>query len=144
MKHLKQPIFLSFLRSFVAVGLLLLTISCLQAQNLRISGRVLEAHSEEPVPFANVVVKGKMIVVTADESGNYTLQMPMNKIIPAVDSLVASAVGYRRSAHVIGADSVQQINFFLSSEDYLLNEITIILGEDPAYEMLRKIIKKLL
>lgn len=141
MKHLKQPIFLSFLRGFIAIGLLLLAIPCIQAQSLRISGRVLEAHSEEPVPFANVVVKGKMIVATADESGNYILQIPMNKISPAVDSLVASAVGYKRSTYVIGADSVQQINFFLSSEDYLLNEVTIVLGEDPAYEMLRKMIK---
>ena len=112
-----------------------------QAQKIVITGAVLEAHSEETIPFANVVIKGKPIAVTADEMGVYRFVLSASQINRG-DSLIASAVGFKKMAHVIkSADTLINVNFRLIREDYTLNEVVILAGENPADRIVRKIIK---
>lgn len=128
-----------YLFYFILLALFFISDAAM-AQKIAIKGAILESHSEEPIPFANVVIKGKPIAVTADETGIYRITLPASQI-SAGDSLVASAVGFKKSAHKISIDSVQNINFRLIREDYTLNEVVILAGENPADRIVRKIIK---
>lgn len=111
------------------------------AQTITISGSIFELHSQEPIPFANVAVRGKPIVTTADEMGNYRMVLPSNQLSPT-DSLMASAVGFRKISRPIrlSADSSSHFNFRLPREDYTLNEVVILAGENPADRIVRAII----
>ena len=62
---------------------LVFTGNKVQAQKIIITGAILEAHSEETIPFANVVIKGKPIAVTADEMGVYRFVLWHRKLARA-------------------------------------------------------------
>lgn len=60
------------------------------AQNAQISGRVIDATNNEPLPFANVVVKGTTIGATTDFDGKFLI----TGLTPGFISLEATYVGY--------------------------------------------------
>ncbi|HLN54061.1 MAG TPA: TonB-dependent receptor [Lentimicrobium sp.] len=55
-----------------------------------IKGRIFEANSNEPVPFANVIIYETTVGVTSDLEGNFTI----NNIHPGYIRIAASSVGY--------------------------------------------------
>jgi len=63
------------------------------AQTARISGRVIDATNNEPLPFANVVVKGTAIGATTDFDGGFVI----TGLKPGFVSLEATYVGYRNA-----------------------------------------------
>ena len=79
----------------LAVSLLFTTLfsslaASLFAQNAQISGRVIDATNNEPLPFANVVVKGTTIGATTDFDGKFLI----TGLTPGFISLEATYVGY--------------------------------------------------
>ncbi|MCK9452395.1 MAG: TonB-dependent receptor [Bacteroidales bacterium] len=65
----------------------------IQAQTAQISGRVIDATNNEPLPFANVVVKGTTIGATTDFNGGFVI----TGLKPGFVSLQATYVGYRNT-----------------------------------------------
>ncbi|KAA9333030.1 carboxypeptidase-like regulatory domain-containing protein [Hymenobacter busanensis] len=104
------------------------------AQRMAFSGRVTEAATGQPVPFASVYVKGTTLGTTADEEGRYQLPVPQ-----PVDSLWASAVGFRPKSVAVGKQPVQTVNLALPSAAIALGEVTIRPTENPAYAILRQV-----
>lgn len=75
-------------RTFILLALLLLC-STIYAQ-VRISGVVTSADDNEPIPFANVVVKGTTKGVSTDVNGKYILEnIPENAV------LIFSSIGFQ-------------------------------------------------
>ena len=79
----------------LAVSLLFTTLfsslaASLFAQNAQISGRVIDATNNQPLPFANVVVKGTTIGATTDFDGKFLI----TGLTPGFISLEATYVGY--------------------------------------------------
>ncbi len=74
---------------YTYLTLLFLFGSALSAQQGIIKGRVFNAINNEPLPFANVVVKDTDIGTTTDVDGNYEL-----KVEPGLYNVEASFVGY--------------------------------------------------
>lgn len=109
-------------------------------QSMQILGRVFDDQTEESVPFANVVFKGTGVGTTSDLDGNFsfTVKLPL----PA-DSLVISSIGYKRVSKYVPAVAgvPQTINFRLLRDDYVIEDIVILAGENPADIMMRKVIK---
>jgi hypothetical protein len=105
-----------------------------RAQQLVLTGRVTEAATGQPVPFASVFVKGTTLGTTADDEGRYELRLPH----PA-DSVSASAVGYKPKSRKIGAQPAQTVNLALPSAAQQLGEVVIRSTENPAYAILRKV-----
>ncbi|MFN3378793.1 MAG: DUF5686 family protein [Runella zeae] len=102
-----------------------------------ISGRVTDAQTGDPVPFAAVAIKGKTAGVTTNFEGFYIL-----KTTQIGDSLVASSMSYRIRAKAIQKDSLSQvIHFQLESSEIKLQEVKIYAGENPAYNILRRVVK---
>lgn len=99
-----------------------------------VSGKVLDANSGDPIPFASVIFKGTAIGITTDFDGNYTL-----KTSAPVDSLQATYIGYKSKSKVVKKGLKQVINFQLEELSTSLSEVVITAGENPAFEILRRV-----
>lgn len=106
------------------------------AQETRVSGKVIDASSGDPVPFANVVFKGTTIGSTTDFDGNFTI-----KTYSPTDSIVASYIGYVVKAKAVQKGVSQVINFQLIEDVISLQEVVIMAGENPAWSILRNVVK---
>lgn len=105
------------------------------AQETTVQGKVTDATSGDPIPFVNVVFKGTTIGATTDFDGNYLI-----KINQAVDSVVASYIGYKSRSKAIKPGTKQTVNFQLAEDVVNLQEVVIRAGENPAYAILRKVV----
>jgi hypothetical protein len=129
----------SFLRIHPASLLLISVLSApatLLAQETIVSGKVTDAASGDPIPFVNVVFKGTTAGGTTDFDGNFQIHTTL-----AVDSVVASYVGYHARTKALVRGTKQSINFQLTEDVVSLQEVVIYAGENPAYEILRNVVK---
>jgi hypothetical protein len=111
------------------------------AQTKTITGKVTDSGSGDAIPFANVYFKGGTLGVTTDFNGNYSLKIP-NGVIPR-DTLHASNMGYETRGKVVNRDlEAQVINFQLQNSAYNLKEVVISSGENPAFRILREVVKR--
>lgn len=106
------------------------------AQETMVQGKVTDAASGDPLPFVNVFFKGTTIGATTDFDGNFTL-----RTLNATDSLVASYVGYKPRTKAVKRGTKQIINFQLSEELIGLQEVIVYAGENPAFEILRNVVR---
>lgn len=87
---------IQYLKTVLFTGTLFLSISfnSLFGQGARIDGKVIDATNNEPLPFANVVVKGTSIGATTDFDGNFSI----TGLEPGFVTLEATYVGYRNQS----------------------------------------------
>jgi hypothetical protein len=100
-----------------------------------VKGKVTDAGSGDPIPFANVIVKGTTIGTTTDFDGNFTLRIA----VPA-DSITVSCLGYTARSKKVGRGA-QTINFQMAETATNLQEIVFDAGENPAYAILRNVVR---
>ncbi|HRP90872.1 MAG TPA: DUF5686 and carboxypeptidase regulatory-like domain-containing protein [Edaphocola sp.] len=91
----------------------------------------------DSIPFASILIKDSNKATSAGEDGSYFLQVPEGKV-----TLVVKVVGYRPYAQtVIAKGDTMTVDFLLKTEGETLAEVVIKAnGEDPAYEIMRKVI----
>ena len=123
------------LHRLFAIAFLLLASNDLFSQQLLLKGRVIDRHTEEPLPFVNVYLQGTTIGTTTNLEGFYSL---ISKKIS--DTLVASAIGYDKGKKNVTEKAEQILNFKLDRSNINLSEVVILAGENPAHEILRNII----
>ena len=95
--------------------------SILLSQSGRITGLIMDGEYDEPMAFANVIVKGSTIGTTTDFDGKYSLDLE-----PGEYTLTFSFVGYQTievSEVLIKSDEVEQVDVTLSTNT--LDEIII-------------------
>lgn len=107
----------------------------LRAQTWMLSGKV--SGNGEALPFASVYLKGTTRGVTTNEEGRYSLRLE-----PGNHTIVFQYVGYTRKETTIELSSNRQLDVDLKSDGVALSEVVIKAGEDPAYPIMRKAIKK--
>lgn len=103
-----------------------------------VKGKVVDAETGEPIPYANVyTLPNTQQGTVTNLEGEYTL-----RINSPSDSLVASYVSYIPLAKAIQLNTSEQtIDFALTAANQQLEEFVFIAGEDPAYPIMRKVIK---
>ena len=106
------------------------------AQLTKIMGTISDSATGEPLPFVNLVFKGTTIGVTSDFEGKFAIETTK----PG-DTLVATFIGYRKKSLPVVKGKFQVIDFALSSENILLEDVIIRPGINPAEVLLEKIIK---
>ncbi|TVR77938.1 MAG: TonB-dependent receptor [Saprospirales bacterium] len=89
------------------------------SQEKSISGLIIDASTQEPLSFANVLIKGTQIGTIADLDGNFTLER-----VPEDGILVVSYLGYVRKEVEIGDEDFYTIR--LQSDAQMLADVVII------------------
>ena len=120
---------------FTVATLLIFNSSAL-GQLTKIMGKVSDSATGEPLPFVNIVFKGTSIGVTSDFEGNYSIETTTPK-----DTLIASFIGYKKDKKRVIFGKFQVINFLLSSQQVMLEDVIIRPGRNPAEILLEKIIE---
>ncbi|RIV19696.1 carboxypeptidase-like regulatory domain-containing protein [Fibrisoma montanum] len=124
---MKHACFILFLFSFW------LGIALPAQSQLTVTGRITEAATGQPIPFANVAVAGKPIGTQADPDGRYQLILRQ----PA-DTLLVSAMGFQAAKLAIDPTKpTQTVDISLAAATATLGEVTVRAGENPAYRVLR-------
>jgi len=109
---------------------------CAFAQ-VNLSGKITDQQNK-PVPFASVYIKNTTKGTSANSEGEYILQLK-----PGVYEVQYKAVGYKQESRRIDLSSNQAVNVVLQTETYQLKDVTVnVGGEDPAYAIIRKTIKR--
>ena len=91
------------------------------------------------LPFASILVKGTPMGVTANNQGEFSLNLSPGKY-----TLDCRYVGFAsQEKTVVLSQQNETVNFILTRQQLTLKEVTIKQGgEDPAYEIIRQAIKK--
>lgn len=122
-------------RSIVCLILFLLTSTCLFSQDITIKGVVIDAHSKDPVPFANVYLKNDPTKGTsADFDGVFEITFKERP-----DVLAASALGYEILEFEYDGKTELKIELSSSATD-LIEVVVKADKEDPAYALMRKLV----
>jgi len=117
---------------YVVVLFLLVTNAFSQT---KVSGKILDAQTREPLPFVGIVFKGTQTGTTSDFDGNYSLSTTNN-----VDSIIVSYVGYKRNSKKIARNISQTLTVLLEQNSIELAAVEVRPGENPAWRILRKVI----
>ena len=112
---------------------LLTLISCAA----RVSGLITD-HEGKILPYASIQVKGGSKGTTANSEGKYFISLEAG-----IYTIVCQHVGYKREEKSVTVGNADiNIDFKLEVQQLVLSEVVIKKGEDPAYEIIRKTIKK--
>lgn len=122
---------------FLTLVLSLATITILFAQQFKLSGSIKDTEGQ-PVPFASIYLKNTTTGTSANIDGLYRFAIMRGSF-----TVVYQAIGYKSVEKEITISSDATENIELSPETYTLTGVTIQANaEDPAYEIIRKAIKK--
>lgn len=103
-----------------------------------IKGRITDASTGDPIPFANIGIRGQLGGAITNFDGIYEL-----KFTPPADSITVTNVGYTSRSKAIVQDLARQvIDIQLSPGTTQLREVKILAGENPAYAVMRKIVAR--
>ena len=101
-----------------------------------LKGKITDATTGDPVPFANIAIKGTLSGGTTDFDGNYVIRYS-----PPADSVIVTYIGYETRTKAIVQNQVDQvIDIQLSPGALQLKEVRVFAGENPAWAIIRKII----
>lgn len=115
MKYFLQKISLLLLLTFLSD-----TTLFAQNQRIRISGVVTEGERQEPLPGANILVKGTSTGTIADAFGNFELTDELN--FPIL--LVISSVGFETLEIIVTGQATAPLNISLKP-GFILSEIVV-------------------
>ena len=109
-------------------------IHCCHSQTI-VSGKITEAETGSPIPFANIYFVGTSEGGMSDFDGNFSVRTDRK-----VDSIAVRYIGYEiKSKQVIDGVS-QVINFQLMENALQLESVLVIAGENPAWPILEEVV----
>ncbi len=103
----------------------------------RISG-IITDNAGKPLPYSSISIKGTIHGTNANSEGKYFLDLN-----PGTYTLICQHVGYKTEEKTVkfsGED--QKVDFTLSIEELIMGEVIVSKKTDPAYEIIRNVIKK--
>ncbi len=102
-----------------------------------IKGKVTDAETGDPIPFASVLVLGSEVGISTDFDGNYLIE-----IEELQDSIRASYLGYQAQTKTLEEIPSQILNFQLKPSDLELSTFVFESGENPAYRIIREAVSR--
>lgn len=105
------------------------------SQVITVSGKVKDAETGDPVPFANVIFQGTQLGTTTSFDGDF--ELTANQVY---DSITVSYVGYE-SLNIAISRGAQILEIKLEPNVIRLNELIVYPGENPAWEVMRNVVK---
>jgi hypothetical protein len=98
-----------------------------------VNGIVLDQSNLEPIPYANVYFSSSNEGTTTDNEGKFSLKASF-----PYDSIVVSFVGFYRKVLPVIVGQPQNLTIMLRPETFNLDEVIVLSGENPAWEIIRK------
>lgn len=124
-----------YLRLLTVVFLQIVLFGEVMAQVTEVQGKVTDATSGEPLPFAIISFKGSSVSTSTDFDGYYHLYD--NK---AHDSLVVDLMGYESKSYPLRKGK-QDLNIKMGESSIMIDEMVISKGEDPVYVLMRRVLE---
>lgn len=121
----------------LCVVFLLCVFGSVFSQGAVIRGQILDGHSREPIPFANVFIKGTTRGVSANVEGFFNINVRSFQ-----DTLASSSVGHKTIFIPLQKNKVSGYVFRMARAEISLREIIVKPGENPAHVILRNLLKK--
>jgi len=107
------------------------------AQSTRVSGTVYDAITGETLPGVNILFRDSRVGTTTDINGKYAFDTYY-----ATDSLLFSFIGYVPRKVAVRKDKAQVIDVKLEPSVTALEQVVIKpSGENPAFEILRRVVR---
>jgi hypothetical protein len=127
---------ISLKKAFAALLILFINISILTAQEYKVHGKIFDSKSDKPLEFVTVKVADTTYGTTGSNSGEYVLRLKNGEY-----KIIFSYIGYftDTSDVLVESGDVEKNNYLRPSE--IMTDVIEVLGEDPAYEIIRKAIK---
>ncbi|MEZ4884440.1 MAG: carboxypeptidase-like regulatory domain-containing protein [Chitinophagales bacterium] len=111
-------------------------------EELVITGLVLNTKTSEPIPFANIGIKGTAIGTVSNNQGSYELHL--NKRYSIGDSLVVSCIGH--ASYSIALSSIRRPKehiIYMRPKAYLLSSVTVRPQELSAEQIMELAIRRI-
>ncbi len=106
----------------------------LSGQKTTVRGRVVDASTGEPLPFTNIAFLHSTVGTISDNNGMFIIETNN-----PTDTLIASSLGYGTEKQFIQPGIEQKIFFALLPVRVNIEEVVVTPGENPAFEILRRI-----
>jgi len=102
---------------------ILITSGTLHAQSVtKVSGKVLDDKTGEPMAFVNVIFKGTSVGASTDLDGNFNIESRF-----VSDSLCANFLGFEESCtYITQGIATKKIELRLSQKELLLKNVVVI------------------
>lgn len=121
----------------LTLSFILLFISFNAFTQIKVGGKITDENGK-PVPFASIYIKNTTAGTSANSDGEYTLQLK-----PGTYEIQYKAIGYLQQSRKLELTASSTVNVVLKAETYQLKDVVIRAnGEDPAYSIIRKAIRK--
>jgi len=112
---------ISYRKRVLFVFLTFISFWPLMAQTF--SGRIVAVPGGEPVPFANIMVKGTTNGVASDVDGNFAITVPSTQ---KTGHIIISAVGYANKEMPVNDLSTKKVNVItISTQEYHIDEVDV-------------------
>lgn len=105
------------------------------SQSYSIKGIVLNSKDKKPLQFVSLVIKNSPKGTLSDSLGAFSLNP-----VRVNDTLLVSLVGFERKTFIINSKE-SFLTIFLNEQQNALDEVTIRPTENPAWEIIRRVLK---
>jgi len=122
--HKKLPVFF-----------FILLTNLTSSQTFSLSGKI--SDKDGALPFATILVKGSPYNTISNINGLYTLKLPAGNY-----EIIYQYIGYSKKAERVIINSNKTLDITLIADGISLKEVEVRAGEDPAYPIMRRAIKK--
>jgi hypothetical protein len=124
-----KKLWLSVVLVFTGAGLL-------YAQEYKVHGKIFDSKSNKPLEFVTVKVADTTYGTTGSNNGEYVLRLKNGEY-----KIIFSYIGYFTDTSDVFVESGDvEKNIYLRPSE-IMTDVIEVLGEDPAYEIIRKAIK---
>ena len=106
------------------------------SQTYKVSGRIADAKNNKGLEYATIKIADSTYGTISDKEGNYFVNLAPGKY-----SIIYSYIGYKTETEEIEVynEDVKK-DIYMNTSGVFTEQIEV-LGEDPAYEIIRKVIK---
>ena len=122
------------IRLFITFVLVIFSAALFSQDNF-ISGKVIDPQTKEPLAFVNILVNKDNQVSQTDIDGIFRITFKTT-----IDSLQFSYVGYETYVYKV-LNKTKNLIIELKKKQFLLNEVVIFPGENPAHRIINKVIE---
>lgn len=121
---------------YLIINILFLCSLSSVAQKTVISGKITEAKSGLPIPYATIVFKGTYIGTMSDLNGNFNLST-----LTPTNAIEISSIGFKKIEIPAKIKQTVHLEITLEEDMIMTGEVVVKPGENPAIPLLRKVIE---